>query len=407
MAIVNPGVSFSETLLPSVPNHDAVTMPLFIAHTVCPTNVKTLQPVSVTSLTEAVALFGVHGTLAYSLRHFFENGGLSCYVLPLIPLELQAQKSPLCRIQSLITTLQSAELQEVISSYAIGLLLAPEMSELNDITETDVAPLWYQGWQALLQLCNHKQQRFSLLEMPENPQHAHLLITQSFPADLSQNGAAWWPRLQTSYEDISSGQTTRVVLSPLPAVAAVIQCNACIKGIWKAPANILLEKTLRLTKTVFQAQTLLNRQGVYCNLIRSFAGKGIRLWGCRTLLNDEDSPWRYIQIRLLVNRVESQIRKLARVFLFEPNTMQTWMKLKGQIWTWLRQQWLAGAFFGTTEEEAFTLDVGLGETMNDDDIRAGKMILLVRLALLAPAEFVDVSLTLDMHDGPEIRQNRN
>lgn len=406
MAMVNPGVSISETLLSSAATDDPVTTPLFIAYTLTQAeSVNRMQPVSVASYTQAASLFGSSGTLAYSLRHFFENGGLGCYVLPLGT----GDTDSIVRVKALVTALQSTEVQEAVTAELYsGLLLAPELSELNDVTEvtsSDITTLWYQGWTALLQLSSAASQRFALLELPDDPAQATALCRQSFAADLCQNGAAWWPRLQTSYGVTRGSETGYYLLSPLPAVAAVIQKSAAANGVWKAPANIPLVKTVRPVANILQSPVLLGQQGVYANLIRSFAGKGVRLWGCRTLLNDESSPWRYIQTRLLANSVERQLSKLARVFIFEPNNAQTWMKLKGQAWTWLRQQWLGGAFLGTTEEEAFTLSIGLDESMSADDIRAGKMILLVRLALLAPAEFIDISLTLDMRGSSALAVN--
>lgn len=408
MAMNNPGVSISETLINTTSEDDAVTMPLFIAFTVMPSeSVTAMQPVCVASLGLAVALFGSEGTLAYSLRHFFENGGHTCYVLPLG----LGEEDTRSRLNALNAQLQSTAVQEAIAAdHYTGLLLVPEMSELNDIKDNGDFKrdtLWYQGWLALLELCSQQEQRFALLEMPEEPSQASklALAIRPFSSDLTKNGAAWWPRLETSYEN-DVGQTKALqLLSPLPAVAAAIQCNAEERGVWKPPANIQLLKTLRPTKTIFEAQPLLNQTGVGCNLIRSFAGKGVRLWGCRTLLNEEPSPWRYIQTRLLVNSVEVQLRKLSRTFLFEPNNAITWMKIKGQVWTWLRQQWLSGAFYGAIEEDAFTLSIGLNETMSAEDIKLGKMVLLVRLALLAPAEFIDVSLILDMRDGDVTSQN--
>lgn len=397
MAMVNPQVSLSETLLSSSAAKDPVTTPLFIAYTLTSAeSVNRMQPVSVASLTQAESLFGNSGTLAYSLRHFFENGGLGCYVLSLGT----GVQDSFVRVKALVTALQSQEVQEAVTAELYsGLLLAPELSELNDVTKgsaSEISSLWYQGWTALLQLSSTAAQRFALLELPDDPARATVLCQASFSADLCQNGAAWWPRLETRYLVSSANDTEYRLLSPLPAVAAVIQKSAGINGVWKAPANIPLIKTLRPVANILQSQVLLGTKGIYANPIRSFTGKGVRMWGCRTLLNDEASPWRYIQTRLLANSVERQLSKLARVFLFEPNNARTWMKLKGQAWTWLRQQWLGGAFFGTTEEEAFTLSIGLNESMTADDIRAGKMILRVRLALMAPAEFIDISLTLDM-----------
>ncbi|MGF6190428.1 phage tail sheath family protein [Serratia sp. 2723] len=419
MAMILPGVLHNETLLTQASNDDPVTMPLFIGYALpdeaVATPVAAMQPIGVGSLTQAITHFGQSGTLAYSLRHFFENGGQHCFVLSLGPWEGESTD----RLKSLISTLQSPLMMEtILADNQTGLLLVPEMSELNDVSpsslkqdnrqdeaEFDAALLWYQGWEALLTLCRHGQQRFALLELPESPEKAIALTKSSFSAELSACGAAWWPRLQTSYVDEEQTTAGYLLLSPLPAVAAAIQRSANEKGIWKAPANIPLAQTLRPTGNILTAQALLNNKGVYCNLIRSFVGKGVRLWGCRTLVNDEASPWRYIQTRLLVNSVEHYLSKLARSYLFEPNNAQTWMKLKGQVWTWLRQKWLAGAFFGTVEEEAFSLSIGLNETMSEDDIRRGKMILHVQLALLAPAEFIDVSLTLDLRESSAIAQS--
>ncbi|MDQ0430968.1 phage tail sheath protein FI [Pantoea agglomerans] len=402
MTMVLPGVSYDETLLTQASVDDPVTMPLFIGYTLADVTIQStaMQPVSVSSLTQTLALFGQRGTLAYSLRHFFENGGRQCYVLSLGP----SQGEPAARLQALIAALQAPQMLEtLLADDKTGLVLVPEMSELNEIdrfgvaetADVDVDALWYQGWQALLTMCHQAPQRFALLELPDSPAHAVTLTGQSFSADLCQRGAAWWPRLETSYEDEALAP---VVLSPLPAVAAAIQRSAHINGVWKAPAKISLAKTLRPTQSILTSQALLKNRGVSWNLIRSFVGKGVRLWGCRTLLNEENTDWSYIQTRLLVSSVENYLCKLARAYLFEPNTALTWMKLKGQVWTWLRQQWLAGAFFGTVEDEAFSLRIGLDETMTEDDIRQGKMILQVGLALLAPAEFVAISLTLELRD---------
>lgn len=413
MAMVIPGVSYKDALLTQTSNDDPVTMPLFIGYTLSDTDIPVthMQLVCVRSLTQAISYFGTRETLAYSLRHFFENGGLQCYVLSLG----QGEKEPVSRLASLIAALQTPQILDMLlADDKTGLLLVPELSELNDVLSSslssenmdwgvfDAASLWYQGWTAVLTLCRKSRQRFALLELPEDLVQAATLIQQPFSVDLCQRGAAWWPRLETSYKDEAS---VPILLSPLPAVAAAIQRSAHDKGIWKAPANIPLAKTLRPTKSILRYQGLLDSKGVSCNLIRSFVGKGIRLWGCRTLFNGGELSGRYIQTRLLLNSVELYLSKLARAYLFEPNNAQTWMKLKGQIWAWLRQQWLTGAFLGSVEEEAFSLRIGLNETMSEEDIRNGKMILQVRLALLAPAEFIDISLTLDLRDGTTSARN--
>lgn len=149
MAMVLPGVSYEETLLTQASNDDPVTMPLFIGFTLSD---MAMQPVSVGSLTQANSLFGQSGTLAYSLRHFFENGGRQCYVLPLGT----GQGEPAARLPALIAALQAPQMLEtLLADDKTGLVLVPELSELNEVNaaEVDVDALWYQGWQALLTLC--------------------------------------------------------------------------------------------------------------------------------------------------------------------------------------------------------------------------------------------------------------
>lgn len=91
--------------------------------------------------------------------------------------------------------------------------------------------------------------------------------------------------------------------------------------------------------------------------------------------------------------------QLIRLYTFEPNNELTWMKCKGQSYNWLRQLWLQGGLYGAQEDEAFNVLLGLNETMTEDDVRAGKMIVKIELAILFPAEFIEVSLVFDTRTG--------
>ncbi|WP_034947370.1 phage tail sheath family protein [Erwinia oleae] len=402
MAMVLPGVALSDSILTPLINENTVATPLFMGFT--PTEL-TPPLRQVTSLTEAAEALGDSGILYHSLRHFFDNGGFNCFVLSLGMID---EVDPVAALNS---ALQNPQLAEIITAEpTVSLLAIPEIRSLNvkpgDGNDDDDKPgtfvddllFWQQSWQALLLLCQRCGNLFALLDTPDDPTLLHQLCT-SFSASNLQDAAAWWPALQTQYHDDVADDGSFMVLSPVAAVAAAIQCNDRQNGIWCAPANIALAKVVRPTLTPVDGQMLLNDDGIPLNLIRSFPGKGVRLWGCRTLLNDSGSPWRYIQTRLLVNRVEKQLGELARVYLFEPNNALTWMKLKGQAWNWLRQQWLAGAFYGSRESDAFSLSVGLGESMTQEDIIAGKMVMSVSLALLAPAEFIDIRLVFDTQNG--------
>lgn len=418
MGILLPAVAINNVQFISETGGDPTTTPLFIGNGLFP-SAHTGDLINLSSASQIAQYAGASGTLALSLRHFFENGGESCYLLSVNvsagPLPTQQQ-----RLVALFKALKTLELKErVAAADNIGLLLAPELNELNDLDDTalnslaggiTLAPrpadapeqsiaLWYHAWQAILALCPPGAGKFALLDVPDLPSRVQALLQQHFdPVQLSQ-GAAWWPRIQTTYHDESSSKNHYKVLSPLPAIAAVIQSSARQYGVWHPPANNVLAKTVRPVNSPVNASLLLNESGSCCNLIRSFVNKGVRIWGCRTLLNDPDSPWRYVQTRLLMNSIHRQLTALMRAYLFEPDHVLTWVKLKGQAWNWLRQLWLEGALYGTVEEEAFQLAIGLGETMTAEDITSGRMIMQVRLALLAPAEFIDISMTLDSRTG--------
>jgi len=259
MAIIQPGITYTEKWLIETSNDDSVITPLFVGYThsskKASSPVTEMKIIRVGSLTQAISQFGERGTLAYALHHFFDNGGLYCYVLSLG----QGEAKPANRLKELISKLQSPPIKEtILADTQTGLLLVPEMSELNDISsavlsaqqenesEVNTTSLWQQGWNALLELCHQGPPRFALLELPECLQDADLLITPPFFTALCQNGAAWWPRLQTSYSD----NDQFVLLSPLPAVAAAIQRRAREQGIWCAPANMMLSKTLQPTCSI-------------------------------------------------------------------------------------------------------------------------------------------------------------
>lgn len=181
------------------------------------------------------------------------------------------------------------------------------------------------------------------------------------------------------------------------AVLAAIQQTDNSRGVWSAPANVSLAHVTRPVYSWLDAEGLFNPYGCSLNLIRSFPGRGTRIWGCRTLTSDNNSSFRYVQARRLMSWCETNISNLGRMFVFEPNTELTWYKLKGFTMMWLRELWLKGALYGEQESQAYQVLLGLEETMTQEDILAGKMIMNIRLALLAPAEFIEMNLVFMMN----------
>ena len=172
---------------------------------------------------------------------------------------------------------------------------------------------------------------------------------------------------------------------PSGFVAGVFARTDRLRGVHKAAGNETMTGIVGLTQAYTQRrQDALNPNGV--NLIRAFPGRGTRLWGARNAT--DDAIWRYINVRRLFNMIETSVDRATQWVVFEPNTAQTWIRVKVSVENFLDQQWRAGALAGTTPEQAFRVRVGLGETMTEADIDNGYLIVEVAIAPAKPAEFV-------------------
>ena len=180
-------------------------------------------------------------------------------------------------------------------------------------------------------------------------------------------------------------------LPPSSAIAGVYARVDKDRGVWKAPANVGLNYVTSLSvKVTSEDQESLNVDtvaGKSINAIRAFTGKGILVWGARTLAGN-DNEWRYVPVRRFFNMVEESVKKATAQFVFEPNDANTWVKVRAMIENFLSSQWRAGALAGAKEEQAFYVRVGLGQTMTAQDILNGYMHVEIGMAVVRPAEFI-------------------
>ena len=182
----------------------------------------------------------------------------------------------------------------------------------------------------------------------------------------------------------------RKKIPPSGAVAGLYGVVDRTEGVWKAPANIALNDTLGPTVVIDdQAQEPLNVHftGKSINAIRPFRGRGIRIWGARTL-NGNSLDWRYVSVRRYFNFIEEFTKKLAEPFVFESNDENTWLQIRSLIENFLSVQWTRGALVGAVAGEAYFVRIGLGETMLEIDVLEGRMIIEIGLAVVRPAEFI-------------------
>ena len=156
------------------------------------------------------------------------------------------------------------------------------------------------------------------------------------------------------------------------------------RGVFKAPANEALEGVLKLEHDIDEGtQAVLNPRGV--NAIRRFPGRGIRVWGARTL--SADALWKHVPVRRLFIFLERSIQEGTRWVVFEPNDERLWAQVKDTVRVFLRGQWRLGALMGHTEDEAFFVACGR-TTMTQDDILNGRLVCEIGIASVRPAGFV-------------------
>jgi phage tail sheath protein FI len=190
-------------------------------------------------------------------------------------------------------------------------------------------------------------------------------------------------------------------LPPSSALAGIYAKVDASRGVWKAPANISISSVYDITDIITdQEQDGMNVDatgGKSVNAIRSFTGRGLLVWGARTL-DGNSSEWRYISVRRFFIMVEESCKKASAQFVFEPNDANTWTKVRAMIENFLTNLWRLGALAGAKPEQAFYVKVGLGQTMTAQDILDGKMIVEIGMAAVRPAEFIILRFTHKMQE---------
>ncbi len=206
---------------------------------------------------------------------------------------------------------------------------------------------------------------------------------------------------QSAYKQIKAEiASVRLTLPSGGAIAGVYARVDRSTGVWKAPANVSLNRVSAPEVQIGdKEQGDLNAppSGKSINAIRSFTGKGVLVWGARTLAGN-DNEWRYIPVRRLVSMVEASITNALGRLAHEPNNAETWETVKAMVQNFLTRLWESGALRGTTADEAFYVKVGLGETMSAEQILEGRLIVEIGMAALRPAEFIVSRISQEMRE---------
>ncbi|PZS24656.1 MAG: phage tail protein [Pseudonocardiales bacterium] len=196
----------------------------------------------------------------------------------------------------------------------------------------------------------------------------------------SKFATLYWPYVKVF--DPATG--TNKFVPPSGHMAGIWARNDDSRGVHKAPANEVVRGAITLHTQITKAEhDLLNPVGINC--IRTFPGRGVRVWGARTL--SSDPAWRYLNVRRLFNYLEESIMLGTQWVVFEPNDYALWARIRRTISAFLVNEWRKGALFGLTPDEAFYVKCD-SETNPAEGIDAGQVLCQIGVAPVKPAEFV-------------------
>lgn len=193
-------------------------------------------------------------------------------------------------------------------------------------------------------------------------------------------------------------QTKLNLLPPSGAIAGIYGRIDSTQGVFKAPANTSINSVVGPTVNLSdldQEDLNMPLEGKAVNAIRAFPGRGTIVWGARTLDGNSDD-WRYINVRRTLIMFEQSIKVAMQPYVFAPNTSTTWVTVQSMIENFLTNQWKAGALAGAKASDAFSVSIGLNVTMTGEDINAGLMKVLILVAPVRPAEFIELTFQQQM-----------
>ena len=321
------------------------------------------QPTEVSSYFEYAHLFGNSpGRMVDAVQGFFANGGHRAVIARIVPAGpgaatladyLGGPGDDGSGEES--TGLAALEHADVALIYAPDTLATPGLAE------------------ALIAHCERLRGRFAVIDAPRD-------------GDPLGPRAGWDTRYAAYYHPwiaIADAGDARLV-PPGGHVLGIYARVDTNRGVHKAPANEVVIGAMGLEREVSAGdQGRLTAAGV--NVIRTFPGRGIHLWGARTLATDPD--WKYVNVARLRIYLESSLKRGLAWTVFEPNGEPLWAEVQDGVRQFLRAQWRNGALQGRTETQAFFVRCDR-TTMTQDDLDSGRLICVIGIAPLKPAEFV-------------------
>lgn len=239
-----------------------------------------------------------------------------------------------------------------------------------------------QIYNAATNYCQLRRYLFCILDSKPGHNATETLAFRN-TLNASHYAAYYWPWVKIT----PAGSIQRHIIPPSGAMAGIFAYTDTQRGVHKAPAGTIIGRMKSVSgieRLVSKAeQDGLNNKGV--NVIRSFPGSGINVWGARTI--SSSAEWRYVNVRRLMNFIEKSIDDGTQWVVFEPNDPSLWKNIERNLNAFLRGVWRSGALFGDSEEFAFRVRCN-AETNPSETIELGQVITEIAVAVVKPAEFV-------------------
>jgi uncharacterized protein len=244
---------------------------------------------------------------------------------------------------------------------------------------------------ALINQCEQLKDRFAILD--PRPK------TGNLPPDLNdiqsqrslydtKYAALYYPRIMV-FDPLSEAE---ISVAPSGHIAGIYARTDIERGVHKAPANEVIRGITSLELKINKGeQDILNPPPNQINVLRDFRaqGRGLRVWGARVITGDSD--WKYVNVRRLFIFLEESLDEGTQYAVFEPNDEPLWARIRQSISNFLTRVWRDGALQGTKPEDAFFVKCDR-TTMTQDDIDNGRLIILIGVAPVKPAEFVIIRI---------------
>jgi len=250
---------------------------------------------------------------------------------------------------------------------------------------------------ATLAHCEAMKNRIVIIDPPAKTEFNNAVTVNALGLPTSTYSVLYYPRVAMAnplyHPDKAPGKDKTVMVSPSAIAAGMWAKIDGKRGVWKAPAGVEARLTgaAGLEYVVENLeQDQLNPLGVNC--IRKLPGYGSVFWGARSLATKADPQWRYVPVRRTAIYIEESVYNSIQWAVFEPNSHLLWSSLRASIDSFMNGLFRAGAFQGQTVKDAYFVRCGLNDTMTQDDIDRGQVIVTIGFAPLKPAEFVIVRI---------------